>query len=223
MTTENPTTAPSATPTPWRSRILRHAEVAPEELIPNAGNARRHPKTQQKALNGLLSTVGWVQSVVVSERSGMIVDGHLRHDLALRNGAATVPCVYVDLTEDEERMMLAAFDAVGGLADVDTRQLSLLLEGLQVPDGANLDFLEFLAAQTEESTPVPVNGASSPEEEMVRFAGSGVKQLVFYVEHAAYAVVVDKLEAVRMARKLPDHSAVLLTLLNEAYHALPHD
>lgn len=208
---------------PWQSRIVRHADVPPGELTPSVDNARRHSKRQQKAMLGMLQEVGWVQSVIVSQRSGKILDGHLRHDLAVRQAEPTVPVVFVDVTEAQEKIILAAYDAMGDLADLDPSQLNLLLEGIQLDEGQNLSFLDFLDGQAIESSPVPTVGASSPEEEMVRFAGSGVKQLVFYVNHASYGVIVDKLEWVRTQRRLRDHSAVLLQLLEEAYDAAAHD
>jgi hypothetical protein len=40
-----------------------------------------------------------VQSVVVNQRSGFVIDGHLRVTLAIRSGQAMVPVTYVDLSE----------------------------------------------------------------------------------------------------------------------------
>jgi hypothetical protein len=47
------------TSTPWRSRIVGHAEVAPADLVPNPRNWRTHPTEQQRALAGALARTGW--------------------------------------------------------------------------------------------------------------------------------------------------------------------
>lgn len=59
----------------WRNRITRHADVPPSELVAHPLNARRHPKHQSDALSGVLSEVGVVQSVIVNERTGRMLDG----------------------------------------------------------------------------------------------------------------------------------------------------
>lgn len=114
----------------WRSRITRHADVDPSSLSSNPANWRTHPKHQADALAGVLSEVGYVQSVIVNERSGRIVDGHLRVALAVERAELTVPVVYVDLSDDEERLILATLDPIGALAETDTAALSALLDGL---------------------------------------------------------------------------------------------
>ncbi|MCY7417624.1 MAG: hypothetical protein LH650_03855, partial [Chloroflexi bacterium] len=50
--------------------------------------------------------MGWVQEVVVNNRTGYLVDGHLRAQLAISRDEATIPVVYVDLSEEEEALVL---------------------------------------------------------------------------------------------------------------------
>ena len=49
------------------------------------------------ALEGVLSEVGWVQDVIVNRTTGHLIDGHLRCQVAARNGEKTIPVVDVDL------------------------------------------------------------------------------------------------------------------------------
>ena len=79
----------------WRSRIVRHADADPAELKANPQNWRTHPPAQREALAQTLDEVGWVQDIVVNKTTGHVVDGHLRIELALERGEATVPVVYV--------------------------------------------------------------------------------------------------------------------------------
>src|SRR5690348_9768810 len=75
-----PTTAP------LRNRIVGQGTEAPDQLVANPLNWRIHPRAQQEALAGSLETVGWVQQVLVNQRTGNLVDGHARVEQALSRG-----------------------------------------------------------------------------------------------------------------------------------------
>ena len=144
-----PSGAPRRRPDPasglWRNRITGHADVAPASLLPNPANWRRHPTHQQRALAGALGEVGWVAAVMVNRTSGHLVDGHLRLELALARGEPTVPVAYVELSEDEERLVLASLDPLAAMADVDRDALALLLAGVTPSDQALTRMLAELA------------------------------------------------------------------------------
>lgn len=123
---------------PWRSRIVEHAEVDPEELAANPANWRRHPKQQAAAVSDVLGRVGWVQELTVNRRSGLLVDGHLRLELALARNEPTVPVRYVDLDEDEERLVLLTLDPLTGMARADSSALDALLTGRPTEGGGAL-------------------------------------------------------------------------------------
>jgi hypothetical protein len=129
----------------WRNRITGHAEVAPASLLPNPANWRRHPVRQQRALAGALGEVGWVAQVMVNRTSGHLVDGHLRLELALARGEPTVPVAYVELSEAEERLVLASLDPLAAMADTDRDALALLLAEVTPSDRALTRMLAELA------------------------------------------------------------------------------
>ena len=108
----------------WQSRIVDRGDVPPGELVPHPRSWRRHSSHQQDALGAILDEVGWVQSVIVSQRTGFMVDGGLRRDIALERGQPTVPVVYVDLNPDEELLVLATFDPIAQLAEADDHALA---------------------------------------------------------------------------------------------------
>ncbi len=83
----------------WASRIVGEADVAPDQLLANPNNFRMHPAQQQNALADVLDKVGWVQRVVVNKRTGHVIDGHLRVEMAISQGEPSVPVVYVDCTQ----------------------------------------------------------------------------------------------------------------------------
>ena len=75
----------------WENRILGSGNEAPDQLLDNPYNWRTHPQFQQKALEAVLSKVGWVQEIIVNRRTGHVVDGHLRVHLARGREEPTVP------------------------------------------------------------------------------------------------------------------------------------
>ena len=153
MTTKTRATAPAA---PWRNRIVGSGEEVPNQLLANPGNWRVHPKAQQDALAGALDQVGWVQQVLVNQRSGFVVDGHARVALALTRGEATVPVLYVDLDPEEEALVLATLDPIGAMADRDSAKLEELLAGVTVDDAGLQRLLADLAG--------PRKGLVDPDE-----------------------------------------------------------
>lgn len=77
--------------THWQNRIIGEGIEAPDQLLANPANWRIHPKPQQDALTSVLDTVGWVQRVIVNKRTGHIVDGHLRVEMAISRNEPGVP------------------------------------------------------------------------------------------------------------------------------------
>ena len=115
----------------WRNRIIGAGKEVPANLLANPRNARIHPKTQQDALKGVLESVGVVQQVIVNQRTGFLVDGHLRVALALREGVPYLPVSYVDLSPEEEDLVLATFDPITALAGYDSDKLGDLLASVR--------------------------------------------------------------------------------------------
>lgn len=111
----------------WQNRIVGTGEEIPDQLMANPKNWRIHPITQQDAVEAALDQVGWVQSVIVNKQTGCLVDGHLRVALAISREESTIPVTYVDLSEQEEALVLATLDPLAGLAATDTEKLAQLL------------------------------------------------------------------------------------------------
>ncbi len=143
---------------PFRSRIVGEGEVAPDQLLANPLNWRTHPREQLDALEGLLQQVGYVQRVVVNQRTGHLVDGHARVSLALRRHEGTIPVLYVDLSEAEERLVLAALDPIGGMAGTDQELLDQLLDGIEAEDAGLQALLDGMV-----SPPSGTDGLTDPD------------------------------------------------------------
>jgi hypothetical protein len=117
---------------PFRNRIVGYGEIDPKDLLANPRNWRIHPQVQQEALQDVLTEVGWVDDVIVNQQTGFVVDGHLRVALALRHEHDMVPVKYVDLTEEEEKLVLATLDPIAALASTDVEKMGELLQGMDV-------------------------------------------------------------------------------------------
>ena len=127
----------------WRNRIVGEGEESPDQLLANPRNWRIHPTRQQEAVTGILDQVGWVQRVVVNRRTGFLVDGHMRVSLALSREEPTIPVVYVDLTPEEEELILASLDPSGDMAVKDVDKLRELVDSIEIPvEGTLRDMLD---------------------------------------------------------------------------------
>lgn len=145
-------------------RITRYAVVPPDQLLANPLNARRHPGRQRDAIRGALSRVGWVAPCIVNERTGNMVDGHMRVEEALSAGDEGVPVLYIDVDPAEEATVLATFDPVAALATYDSEVLGMLREAAApiLTEDATLSRLvaslarpviDTTATETEDGTP----------------------------------------------------------------------
>jgi ParB-like chromosome segregation protein Spo0J len=121
-------------PTAWRNRIVGSGEVAPDQLLANPANWRVHGPAQRDALRSSLSEVGWVQQIIVNQRTGYVIDGHARIEEALSRHEPTVPVLYVDLSPEEEALVLATLDPIGAMASRDDARLTELLSEIHIND-----------------------------------------------------------------------------------------
>lgn len=129
----------------WQNRITRYGEEAPDQLLAHPLNFRVHPKAQQDTLAGVLNEVGVVQNIIVNERTNTMIDGHLRVTLAMRQNQPTVPVTYVDLSPEEEALILATLDPIAAMANADADKLRELLDDVSTGDAAVMAMLSDMA------------------------------------------------------------------------------
>ena len=123
----------------WSNRIVSYGEEDPEQLLANPLNWRVHPKAQQVSLTGVLDDIGFISPVIVNRTTGHMVDGHLRVSLALRNNVPSIPVIYVELSEQEEKEALVTLDPIANMAAADMRNLESLIGDMgQVNDAVRL-------------------------------------------------------------------------------------
>lgn len=110
-----------------RNRIVDLRTVPARELRRHPRNWRDHPAGQREALAETIERIGMTAALIARETADgslELIDGHLRHELA---DDAEVPVLVVDLDADEATEMLASFDPLGAMADVNREALAELL------------------------------------------------------------------------------------------------
>jgi hypothetical protein len=136
---------PAPIPGPLKNRIVGHGEIDPKKLKANPENWRKHGPEQEAPLTALLQKIGWVQSIIINKTTGHMLDGHLRVNIAVKHGEKKVPFVFVKLSLEEEKLVLALLDPISGLAKADELKLHALLGQLDVKNLA----LEAMIANLE--------------------------------------------------------------------------
>ena len=149
----------------YKNRIIGSGEEQLDQIMFNPRNWRIHPLNQQNALKGVLEEIGWVQQVVINKRTGNLIDGHLRCQLAAREGNETIPVVYVDLSEDEEEIILASLDPLGEMAVRDKEMLEELL--LDLEEKNKVDIVKEIFYPGDEQLPDKLPGDEELSEQEI--------------------------------------------------------
>jgi hypothetical protein len=127
-----------------RDRIIELRRVRAAMLKPHPLNWRTHPPGQRAALAAVLTEIGYAGALLARELddgSLELIDGHLRAETTPDD---VVPVLIVDLSADEARTLLAAFDPLSALARPDPARLQELLANVQPSEPALAALLDTL-------------------------------------------------------------------------------
>lgn len=139
----------------WKSRIVGNAEVDPRELAEHPKNWRIHNHKQREKMKGILDTIGYVEGALVNKNTNTILDGHMRVALAITQGAATIPVIYVNITEEEENIVLSTHDPIKSIAHVDSRKFDGLRQAVGERNPALAALVDWSAKQEPEEKTEP--------------------------------------------------------------------
>jgi hypothetical protein len=123
---------------------LRLEWLDPAQLADNPANWKYHPPEQRAAFGELKSKVGWAGAALLNERTGKLLDGHMRKGMTASEGAP-VPVLIGSWDEEQERLILASLDPTGWMAIGDRRKLNDLLAG-PMPSLQSKEMTDLLAA-----------------------------------------------------------------------------
>lgn len=146
----------------WRSRIVGHGDVGPDDVVFNPDNWRIHPRTQSDALEAALDDVGIVGEVLVNQRTGHVVDGHLRLARAFARGQRW-PATFVDLSLEEERLVLATLHPIAELAIADLAKYAELTGDIEIADEVLVGLMTELRAEGEMKVAGRADGTGAPD------------------------------------------------------------
>lgn len=121
-----------------------------DQLQPYPQNWRRHPPRQKEAVARLLREVGWAGALLYNERTGRLLDGHLRKELC---HGQRVPVLVGNWSEEQERQIVALLDPLTALAEVDVERWHELLQSLADMDARLALALDTFARQQGVSLP----------------------------------------------------------------------
>lgn len=136
-----------AQPLAWQDRIVGLTREDPASLLANPWNWRGHTHEQEQTLDAVLTRVGLVAAVLVNDRTGHMLDGHLRAQMAISQAQPLVPVIHLDLSEEEEQLVLSTYDPIGGMAWTDSPKFQELLSQLPPWDASTTAALDVIAQQ----------------------------------------------------------------------------
>lgn len=135
-----------------KARDIKLVEI--EKLVPNPKNNNRHPVEQLERLAKIIEFQGFRDPIIVSNRSGFIVCGHARLDVAKKIGMEKVPVVYQDFdSEAQEYAHLTADNEIARWAELDYQELYENLKEIELDDVDMLGIEDFKMPEVEELNP----------------------------------------------------------------------
>lgn len=204
----DPAPSPSR-PSAFRNRIVGYELVDVGAITRNPLNWRAHPDAQRSAMSDLLGQLGYVDVCLVNKRTGRLIDGEMRLDIAEAKGETQVPVLWVDLSDDEERLALATINPMSELAATDPDKLGELLAGVEHKGGPLDELLRELEQQADLGT---VKRASAS-------SGNGTKREAASPGHTVRIVlkVVDVADVERALRatKIANRGDALVEICRE--------
>ena len=115
------------TVTTSRQISIEHVEI--DLLRPDPANPRRIGEAELESLTRSLREWGFVQPVLVRLADSTVIGGHQRLLAARRLGMKTVPVIFVDLTQEQARLLNVALNKISG--EWDEELLARMLSDLQ--------------------------------------------------------------------------------------------
>lgn len=113
--------------------------LSPDDLIPYANNAKKHPKDQVLRISKSIKEFGFNAPVIIDSKNN-IVAGHGRILAAKKLKLETVPCVRVDhLTEKQKKAYILADNRLTELGEWDLEILNTELQDIEY----DLDIIGF--------------------------------------------------------------------------------
>lgn len=152
----------------FRDRVLGLQSIPKEKIVPDPLNPKVHTARQRAALTAVMQEIGFAGALLVRKLDGnsyALIDGHER--LEHFEAGAMVRCLVTDLNGEEARKLLAVYDPIGALAQVDVAKLDELKASIKF-DSKDLDDL---VASVLANVPLPA--VESPTANSIKIPAAG--------------------------------------------------
>ena len=153
----------------FRDRVLGLQSILKEKIVPDPLNPKVHTARQRAALTAVMHEIGFAGALLVRKLDGSsyaLIDGHER--IEHFEPGEMVRCLVTDLNGEEARKLLAVYDPIGALAEVDVAKLDELKSSITF-DSKDLDDL---VASVLANVPLPaVESPASSKSVSIPAAG----------------------------------------------------
>lgn len=113
---------------------MKYENIAINQLNPAFYNPRTAHKKELDGLKASLTKFGFVDPVIANKRNNNIVGGHLRVQAWQQLGNNTVPVIWVDLDDHDERKLNVVLNSQLISGSFDELKLAELLETFKYDD-----------------------------------------------------------------------------------------
>lgn len=121
-----------------------------DKIIPNEKNNNIHNEEQKRMARKIFDAQGFRSPLLISNRTGKLVAGHLRLEIAKEKGAKELPCMFQDFeSEEQEYQHLTADNALANQSSLDLSQINLDIQELGPFDIELLGIKDFVIEPIE--------------------------------------------------------------------------
>lgn len=101
-------------------------------ITPHPKNPNKHSKEQIERLAKIVKYQGFRSPLIISNRSGLLISGHGRLEVAKKMGMKTLPVIFQDFESDEqEYAALVSENSIALWAELDLEGIRMDVETLQ--------------------------------------------------------------------------------------------
>jgi hypothetical protein len=126
----------------WQKKIINHTQVDPRTLTPHPDNPRKHTTEEMALFRERVSKQGELDEIKVSIKTRHIINGHMRHQIAVEDGETHVWVTWLDLNPEEELEALFFYDQFAKMAVWDVDKTLEVLDKMPEMEGHSQQLIE---------------------------------------------------------------------------------
>lgn len=128
--------------------------VPVKDIVPNPDNNNVHTEDQKKRAHKIFDATGFRNPLLISNRTGFLVAGHLRLEVAKEKGVKELPCMYQDFEDEaQEYAHMTADNALASWSELDLSAINVKMLDLGPFDIDLLGIKDFVIDVSEIDLP----------------------------------------------------------------------